>query len=55
MFKPQSMFFLAHKYFIFFPFSDLSSRKFGIWKVGSLYEHGESTENRGDWLFVSFT
>lgn len=55
MFKWQSMFFLARKYFIFFPFSDLPSRKFGIQKVGSSYEHGESTENRGDWLFMSFT
>lgn len=55
MFKWQSMFFLARKYFIFFPFSDLPSRKFGIQKVVSSYEHGESTENRGDWLFMSFT
>lgn len=49
------MFFLAYKYFIFFLLSDLPSRKFGIQEVGSSYEHGEPTENRGDWLFMSFT
>lgn len=55
MFERQSMFLLASKYFIFFPFSDLPSRKLGIQKVGSSYDHGEPPENSGDGLFMSFS
>lgn len=37
------------------PPSDLPSRKLGIQKVGSSYDHGEPPENSGDGLFMSFS